>query len=58
MNVSSAQKPGSYGEAVVSKIKQVAEQEGEAIMKLVDSGSGPRTPTAPEGTGTLVDGYA
>ncbi len=58
MNVSAAGGAQSYEGAMLSKIKQVAKQQGEAAMKLIEgssSGSSPRRAAAPPGTGRMVD---
>lgn len=56
MNVSAAGGANSYEGAMLSKIKQVARQQGEAAVKLIEgAGSAPRSAAAPPGTGRLVN---
>ena len=56
MNVSSVGSAQSYEGAMLSKIKQVSRQQGEAAMKLIEGAAAPVSrPAAPAGTGQLVD---
>lgn len=54
MNVSAASAANTYEGKMLSKIKDVTKQQGEAAMKLIDS-AGPVKAAAPSGTGRLVD---
>lgn len=54
MNVSSAGAAKTYEGAMLSKIKSVSKQQGEAAMKLIDA-AGPVKAAAPAGTGKLVN---